>query len=82
MMTDMKHRLLPFLFTLITLLAPVVAMAADDEDSTGWEARLEGYATTVRLPQSGTALTWFATIFLAAMAIAALLKNAKRTHLD
>jgi hypothetical protein len=82
MMTPMKHRLLPLAFSLITLLAPVAALAADEEETSQLEARMEGYATGVRLPSSGTALTWFAVIFLAAMAIGALLKNAKRTHLD
>ena len=83
MMAPMKHRLLTFAFAAVVMLAPLTAFAAKDEEETNlWEARMEGYATAVRLEDKGTALTWLLVIVLSATALAAMLKNAKRTHLD
>lgn len=64
-------------------LAPVVTLAAkEDEETALLEARLEGYQSNVRLPNSSTALTWMLISFLGVIAVATLFKNAKRTHLD
>ena len=82
MMADMKHRLLTWTFAAVTLLAPVIALAKEDEESALKEARLEGYPVDVRLPDSSPALTWFMMSFLAILLLASMLKNAKRTHLD
>jgi hypothetical protein len=87
MMAYMKHRLLTFAFAavpaIIVVLSPLFAFAAKDEEETSqWEARLEGYASAVRLDEKGTALTWLIVIVLSALAVATMLKNAKRTHLD
>jgi hypothetical protein len=78
----MTHRLLGWFFALATLLAPIVALAKDEEEEALLDARLEGYASDVRLPVSSTTLTWFMLSFMAALLIGALVKNAKRTHLD
>jgi hypothetical protein len=83
MITVMKQRLLTIAFAALLALAPLAASAAKDEEETNlWEARMEGYPTNVRLEEKGTSLTWLLTIVLVAMTVAAMLKNAKRTHLD
>jgi voltage-gated potassium channel Kch len=84
MMVRMKYRLLTLYVSLAVLLAPVIVLArsTEDEDTVLQEARLEGYAQTVRLKDGSTALTWIMIGFLSAIAIAVLFKNARRTHLD
>lgn len=84
MMVAMKYRLLTLYVALAVLLTPVMVLArsSEDEDTVKLEARLEGYAQTVRMQNSSTALTWLMIGFLSAIAIAVLFKNAKRTHLD
>jgi hypothetical protein len=83
MSTPTKHRLLTLYFTLAILLAPVIALAKqEDEDAQKLEARLEGYATQVRMTTGSTSLTWILIGFLSALCLATLFKNAKRTHLD
>jgi voltage-gated potassium channel Kch len=83
-MVPMKYRLLTLYVSLAVLLAPVIVLArsTEDEDTVLQEARLEGYAQTVRLKDGSTALTWIMIGFLSAIAIAVLFKNARRTHLD
>jgi hypothetical protein len=79
-MTLMKYRLLKWYVTLAVLLAPLVALAArEDEETALLEGRLEGYP---RLTGGSTALTWLFMGFLGVIALASLFKNAKRTHLD
>jgi hypothetical protein len=78
----MKYRLLKWYVTLAVFLAPLVALAKEDEETALLEARLEGYQTNVRLPSGSTALTWMLISFLSVIAVATLFKNAKRTHLD
>jgi len=84
MMVPMKYRLLTLYVSLAVLLAPVIVLArsTEDEETVLQEARLEGYAQTVRLKDGSTALTWIMIGFLSAIAIAVLFKNARRTHLD
>jgi len=86
MMAVMKNRLLALLPGLLVAVAtfalPLIALAKEDEETQQLEARLEGYANNVRLPHASTALTWLLISFLAVCAVAALFKNAKRTHLD
>ena len=84
MMVPMKYRLLTLYVSLAVLLAPVIVLArsTEDEETVLQEARLEGYAQTVRLKDGSTALTWIMIGFLSAVAIAVLFKNARRTHLD
>jgi hypothetical protein len=85
MMARMKYRwLVTCLLMLVVCLAPVVALAAkEDEETALQEARYEGYPTVVKMANpGGTGLTYAMVCFLAVLTIACLLKNAKRTHLD
>jgi|KBSMisStandDraft_5_1062788.scaffolds.fasta_scaffold1295748_2 hypothetical protein len=78
----LQHRLLACYITLAVLLAPVIALAREDEETQRLEGRLEGYVTQVRLQNNGTSLTWMFIGFLSVLCLATLFKNAKRTHLD
>jgi hypothetical protein len=86
MMTCMKAKLLgrvvPIVAGLVVLLAPVIAMAQEDENSKIYDARLEGYPGNVTLDSSSTALLWLLLIVLAAACVGVMFKNARRTHLD
>ena len=82
MMAVMTHRLLSWFFAVAVLLAPLAARGADEEEAKLLEARLEGYATDVRLPPASTTMSWFLIAFLIVLLVGSLLKNAKRTHLD
>jgi len=63
-----------------TLLAPVAALAQEEEIKR--DARLEGYTNNVSVPNDSTALIWLLLIFLGVVALSAMFKNARRTHLD
>jgi hypothetical protein len=81
MMKFMKVRLLQVLCWIVALLlSPAMALAADDEKLP--DARLQNFTKQVAIPEGGTALTWLLLIFLTLICLAALFKNAKRTHLD
>ncbi len=85
MMVSMKKRLLTLYLSLVTLLTPVAAFGAkndSDDETTKFEARMEGYSDTVRLGNGSTSLTWIMIGFLSAITVACFFKNAKRTHLD
>lgn len=60
-------------------LTPLAAWADDDEVV---NARLEGYAASVKLEPGSSALTYLLLFFLSAIAAAVVFKNARRTHLD
>lgn len=60
-------------------LSPLAAWAAEDEVV---NARLEGYATNIKLEPGSSALTYLLFFFLSAIAAAVVFKNARRTHLD
>jgi hypothetical protein len=62
------------------LLSPAMALAADEDKMP--DARIQNFSKPVSLPEGGTALTWLLLIFLTVICLAALFKNAKRTHLD
>ena len=62
------------------LLSPAMALAADEDKLP--DARIQNFTKTVSIPEGGTALTWLLLIFLTLICLAALFKNAKRTHLD
>ncbi|HEV8378018.1 MAG TPA: hypothetical protein VGP99_04150 [Tepidisphaeraceae bacterium] len=77
----MKARLLQVLcWMMALLLSPAMALAADDEKLP--DARIQNFTKVVTVPEGGTALTWLLLIFLSVICLAALFKNAKRTHLD
>ena len=78
----LKHaRLLRvFCWIVAVLLSPVMALAADEDKAP--DARIQNFSKPVSIPEGGTALTWLLLIFLTVICLAALFKNAKRTHLD
>jgi len=85
----MKQRLIRLLAAVLPiLLTPALALARRyEEEKEIVDARLEGFvkdgkAVDVTLQGGGTALTWLLLVFLAVLCVAALFKNAKRTHLD
>jgi hypothetical protein len=81
MMNLMKARILRVIAWIIAvLLSPAAALAADDEALP--DARIQNFTKPVSIPEGGTALTWLLLIFLTLLCLAALFKNAKRTHLD
>jgi hypothetical protein len=83
MMRGMRHRLIMLCGALLVLLSPVVLLAAPQEQEREiLDARLEGYQQNVTLEGGSNALTWVLFIFLAVLALGALFKDPKRTHLD
>ena len=59
---------------------PTVAVAQENE--LPHDARLEGYKDPVAIEEGNLALTWLAFGVLSAVALLALFKDAKRSHLD
>jgi hypothetical protein len=83
-MLAMKERVLRLVcygLVMGVLLWPAAAMAADDEGPR-IDARVQNFQKVVSVQEGGTALTWLLLIFLTLICLAALFKNAKRTHLD
>jgi hypothetical protein len=81
MMKSMKARLLQMICWVVGVLAlPAMTLAADEDKLP--DARIQNFTKTVSVPEGGTALTWLLLIFLTVICLAALFKNAKRTHLD
>ena len=66
--------------TLAALLLPPPALAQEEEIKR--DARLEGYPVKVSVENDSTALIWLLLIFLGMVALSAMFKNARRTHLD
>ena len=68
----------------VILALPGAARAAsDDEEAPKHDARTEGYGNTrVQTEGNSVALTWLLFIFAGGLSLAALFKDAKRTHLD
>ena len=64
----------------VVLLSPAMTLAADEDKLP--DARIQNFTKIVTIPEGGTALTWLLLIFLSVICLAALFKNAKRTHLD
>jgi hypothetical protein len=83
-MTPMMQRIMQRLMRVIAfaavVLSPALALAADDEKPP--DARIQNFTKAVSVPEGGTALTWLLLILLTGVCLAALFKNAKRTHLD
>ncbi len=81
MMKSMKVRLLQLICWLLGMFVlPAMTLAADEDKLP--DARIQNFTKTVSVPEGGTALTWLLLIFLTLICLAALFKNAKRTHLD
>ena len=75
----LKRRIIPCVLFLAALSAPQTARAAEDFVV---DARLEGYADSVKVDAGSTALTWISLILLTVIGLAPLFKDAKRSHLD
>ena len=73
---------------LLCLLASPPAARAQDDAETNYDARLHGFVTRtgepvkVHVNKDSTATTWLLFLFVGVVGMAALFKNAKRTHLD
>ena len=65
-------------------LMPAITQAARSENSDPEivDARLEGYTSSVGMPEQSTGLTWLIFVVLIVFVGAGLFKDAKRTHLD
>jgi hypothetical protein len=81
MMCNMRQRFALLVVLLTVALAPLSAMA-DDSTPKSYDGRLDDYAQPVTLDSSGTALTYFLFVGLGVIAVGALFKNARRSHLD
>jgi hypothetical protein len=67
----------------ILAAAPSHALANNSGDEPEpYDARIQGYASTVQLDSSSTALTWVLLIILGVLCLGVLFKDAKRSHLD
>ena len=80
MMTNMIQRLAIRVAAIVSLLTPLLAFAADEEARV--DAKVQNFMKPVALEESSSALTWILLIFLGAVVISVMFKNAKRTHLD
>jgi hypothetical protein len=81
----MKHRLYGWICALtVLLMSPAMTLARQyQEEKEIVDARLEGYdKINVSLPSSSTALMWLLLLFLAAVTVSVMFKDAKRSHLD
>ena len=61
---------------------PNAALARDEEEPAGTDARLEGYQGGAKLDPSSNALNWLLLVVLAAACIGVMFMNPKRSHLD
>jgi hypothetical protein len=79
----MKQRVLALIVALMVLSAPAIVSARPPEmEKEIVDGRLEGYTKPVTLESSSGALTWLLFVFLGAVGVAVMFKNAKRSHLD
>lgn len=73
------------LLAVAILASPLLALAADDDEKR-IEARIQNFVRpgggSITTEAGSTALTWLLFLVMAAVCVAALFKNAKRTHLD
>jgi len=79
----MKWRRIIAACVLSSVLAmPSPARAAVEEEEVLHDARTEGFQGKVQVQKASVALVWLAFLSLALVSMAALFKDAKRTHLD
>jgi hypothetical protein len=86
-MPSRRRRNLRKLFVLLACLVswaamPVGSTVQAQEVDIETDARLEGYSDKMVLGDSNATLTWLGFAFFSAVALLALFKDAKRTHLD
>ena len=65
---------------LAAALTPSVVLAQEEEVPR--DARLEGYPVKVHLDNDSPALSYIFLLFLGAVTLGVMFKNARRTHLD
>ena len=85
MIARMKSRswLAASVMSVVLALPGAARAASDDEETPKHDARTEGYGNArVQTENNSIALTWLLFIFTGAIALSALFKDAKRTHLD
>src|SRR5450432_1571793 len=82
MMGIMRRWIALFVVVLTVALAPLSAMAADENAPKSYDGRLDDYAQPVTLDGGGTALTYFLFVGLGFICLGAMFKNARRSHLD
>ncbi len=85
MMPGMRQRLLYIVWTIgLVLLTPVLALAqkGGSDEEKGSSAKYLGYKVKVVTDDRSMTLVWLMFVLLTIICIAALFKNAKRTHLD
>ena len=61
--------------------APATALAQEEVD-VETDGRFEGYGANLTLGGGNNAMLWFGFAFVSAIALLALFKDAKRSHLD
>jgi hypothetical protein len=77
----MKQRLMRWFWGIVmVLLTPAMAVAQSQEELP--ESRLQGYSVSVTVDSAPGVINWLLILFLTAITVAVLFKNAKRTHLD
>jgi hypothetical protein len=83
MMPFMKWRRSLAALVLTGVLAfPGSARSAADEEEILHDARTEGYPMKVQVTKASVALVWLAFLFMSVVSMAAIFKDAKRTHMD
>lgn len=83
MIAGMKARLIGICVALANLVwTPLLWAKSSEPEAEVVDARLENFPQNVTLEGHSTALTYFLLVFLAAVCLAGLFKDAKRTHLD
>ena len=69
--------------SMVLAMSSAARAASDDEEPVKHDARTEGYAPArVQTEGNSVALTWLLFIFMSVICLAALFKDARRTHLD
>ena len=86
MMLTMKQTLTVWVLAAIVLFSTATSALArpQEPDREPVDARLEGYAggRNVTIEGGSTALMWLLFVFLTAVCVVGLFKDAKRSHLD
>jgi hypothetical protein len=77
----MRRNLVAAVIFLLTLVALPISARADD-NAKSYDGRLDDYDKNVTLDNGGTALTYFVSAILGAVAVVVMFKDAKRSHLD
>ena len=79
--TAMKQRLITLWCVVAAVLCwPALALAEDEAPRV--DAKFEAYGKLVKVEPASATLLWIVFVLLAAVCIAVLFKDAKRSHLD